>query len=53
MILAAVAGLSIGLGLFAWWIFGYPFGFMAILGTLGLVGVAINDAIVVIAGNPR
>ncbi len=50
MIIAAVGGLSIGLGLFALWIFGYPFGFMAILGTMGLVGVAINDAIVVMAG---
>ena len=30
--------------------FGHPFGFMAIVGTMGLVGVAINDAIVVMAG---
>lgn len=50
MIIAAVGGLSIGLGLFGLWSFGYPFGFMAILGTMGLVGVAINDAIVVMAG---
>ena len=29
--------------------FGFPFGFMAIIGTMGLVGVAINDSIVVLA----
>ena len=29
--------------------FGFPFGFMAIVGTMGLVGVAINDSIVVLA----
>lgn len=44
----AVAGLSIGLGLLAIYAFGYPFGFMAIIGSMGLVGVAINDSIVVL-----
>jgi multidrug efflux pump subunit AcrB len=48
-LLAAVAGLSAGLGLLALWLFGYPFGFMAIVGTMGLVGVALNDSIVVLA----
>lgn len=47
--IALVGVCSIGLGLGALWLFGYPFGFMAILGTVGLVGVAINDAIVVLA----
>jgi multidrug efflux pump subunit AcrB len=51
--LAALIGvvglLSIGLGLQALWWFGYPFGFMAIVGLMGLVGVAINDSIVVLA----
>ncbi len=42
-------GLSIGLGPFALWIFGFPLGLMAIVGTMGLVGVAINDSIVVLA----
>ena len=54
-IIGAVAALSIGLGCGALWLFGYPFGFMAIVGTMGLVGVAINDTIVVLAaiqGNP-
>jgi len=49
-ILTLVGGLSIGLGPASLWLYGYPFGFMAIVGTMGLVGVAINDAIVVMAG---
>lgn len=55
-IIVAVGGLAIGLGPLALWLFGYPFGFMAIVGTMGLVGVAINDSIVVLAGiveNPQ
>jgi multidrug efflux pump subunit AcrB len=44
-----VALLAVGLGLGALWLFGFPFGFMAIIGTMGLVGVAINDTIVVLA----
>ena len=51
--LAAVIGVvaiaSFGLGLFAIWIFDYPFGFNPIIGTVGLIGVAINDSIVVLA----
>ncbi|QDV70375.1 Cobalt-zinc-cadmium resistance protein CzcA [Rosistilla carotiformis] len=51
--LAAIIGLvgllSIGLGLGSLWIFGFPFGFMAIIGTMGLIGIAINDSIVVLA----
>ena len=49
-IIVSVAGLVIGLGPLALFIFGYPFGFMAIVGVMGLVGVAINDSIVVLAG---
>lgn len=48
-IIGSVAGLSAGLGVGALWVFGHPFGFMAIVGTMGLIGVAINDAIVVLA----
>jgi multidrug efflux pump subunit AcrB len=48
-IIGVVAALSGGLGLGSLWLFGYPFGFMAIIGTMGLIGVAINDAIVVLA----
>ena len=40
---------SVGLALASLWLFGYPLGFMAILGTVGLIGVAINDSIVVLA----
>ncbi len=55
-LIGVVALLSVGLGLGALWIFGYPFGFMAIIGTMGLIGVAINDSIVVVAAisaNPK
>jgi len=48
-VIATVAGLSVGLSFGALWLFGYPFGFMAIVGTMGLVGVAINDSIVVLS----
>jgi multidrug efflux pump subunit AcrB len=48
-IIACVGGLTIGLGPLALFVFGYPFGFMAIVGTMGLIGVAINDSIVVLA----
>jgi multidrug efflux pump subunit AcrB len=43
-----VAFLSIGLALVGVWLFGYPMGFLAIIGTMGLVGLAINDAIVML-----
>lgn len=48
-IIGVVGILSIGLGLGSLWLGGYPFGFMAIIGTMGLIGVAINDSIVVLA----
>ncbi|MEM9092034.1 MAG: efflux RND transporter permease subunit [Cyanobacteria bacterium P01_F01_bin.53] len=40
---------AVGLALFSLWFFEYPVGFTAILGTIGLIGIAINDAIVVLA----
>ncbi|MEM9220042.1 MAG: efflux RND transporter permease subunit [Cyanobacteria bacterium P01_F01_bin.150] len=40
---------AVGLALFSLWFFEYPIGFTAILGTIGLIGVAINDSIVVLA----
>ena len=40
---------SVGLGFASLWIFDYPLGFMAILGTVGLIGIAINDSIVVLS----
>lgn len=49
-IIASVGILGMGLGLAALYLWGFPFGFMAIVGTMGLVGIAINDSIVVLAG---
>lgn len=48
-VIAAVAVLSAGMGLFAVWVCQEPLGFMTILGSLGLIGIAINDSIVVLA----
>ncbi len=48
-VIFAVAFLSVGLALLGVWLFGYPMGFVAIVGTMGLVGLAINGAIVVLA----
>ncbi len=48
-VIFAVALLGVGLALFGVWLFGYPMGFVAIVGTMGLVGLAINGAIVVLA----
>lgn len=48
-IIGVVGVLSIGLGFGTLWLFQYSFGFMAIIGTMGLVGLAINDSIVVLA----
>ena len=31
-------------------VFSYPFGFMSLVGAMGLVGIAINDSIVILAG---
>ena len=49
LIIMLVGASAMGLGPLALRLVGYPFGFMAIVGTMGLVGVAINDAIVVLA----
>ncbi|MEB3341090.1 efflux RND transporter permease subunit [Okeania sp.] len=48
-IIGGVAICAIGLGFFSLWLFGYPFGFTSLIGTFGLVGVAINDSVVVLA----
>ena len=41
--------LSVGLALFGVWAFGQTMGFMAIVGVMGLVGLAINGTIVVLS----
>lgn len=48
-LIGMVGALSIGLSLLALRAWGLPFGFNAIIGTIGLVGVAVNDSIVVLA----
>ncbi|HEY9735797.1 MAG TPA: efflux RND transporter permease subunit [Trichocoleus sp.] len=48
-LIGSVALCSVGLGALALKVFGSLFGFTAILGTLGLIGLAINDSIVVLA----
>ncbi|MDJ0690660.1 MAG: efflux RND transporter permease subunit [Xenococcaceae cyanobacterium MO_188.B32] len=48
-IIVMVAILSVGLGLGSLAVFNYPFGFTAILGMIGLLGVVVNDSIVVLS----
>ncbi|MFA0438437.1 acriflavin resistance protein [Vibrio sp. 10N.286.49.C2] len=48
-IIFAVAGLAAGLGILSVWVFGYPFGFTVIIAMLGVIGLAINAAIVILA----
>ena len=48
-LIGLVAVLSVGLGMLSLWIGGYARGFNAIIGSVGLVGVAINGTIVVLA----
>ena len=55
-IIGAVAVMSVGLGMLALWLSGYDIGFNPILGSAGLIGVAINGSIVVLAAiraNPQ
>lgn len=49
VVIALVAILSVGLGMFSLWVSGLPIGFNPLLGSAGLIGVAINGSIVVIA----
>jgi multidrug efflux pump subunit AcrB len=47
-IIAMVAVGSVGMALLSLKVFGAVLGFMAIVGTMGLIGIAINDSIVVL-----
>jgi len=49
LLLLFVALMSVGLGQLSTWIIGFPVSFNTVLGTLGLIGVGINDSIVVLA----
>lgn len=44
-----IAVASVGFSIGALWLVGLPFGFMAILGTVAMKGVAINDALCILA----
>lgn len=48
-LIGCVALLSFGLALFGVRLFGYPFGYMALIGALGMMGLAINGAIIVLS----
>ena len=48
-VIFVIGFLSVGLALFGVWMFGTPLGFNAIVGALGLVGLAINGSIVVLS----
>ena len=56
MLIGVVALMAVGFGGASLFLFGYPFGFMAIVGIMGLIGIAINDSIVVLTAlqeNPQ
>ncbi len=48
-VIRVVAIASFGLSLFSIWLFDYLFGFNPIIGSVGLIGVALNDSIVVLS----
>ncbi|MEM7097686.1 MAG: efflux RND transporter permease subunit [Pseudomonadota bacterium] len=48
-VIGFVGVLSFGLALFGVRLFGYPFGYMALIGALGMMGLAINGAIIVLS----
>lgn len=48
-LIGCVAILSFGLALFGVRVFSYPFGYMALIGSLGMMGLAINGAIIVLS----
>ncbi len=49
LILLSIAPLAVGYGLLATWVIQFPISFNTILGCIGLVGLAFNDNIVVLA----
>ena len=48
-LIGVVALFSVGLGMLSLWAGGYPLGFNQIIGSTGLIGVAINGSIVILA----
>ncbi|MEO0549225.1 MAG: efflux RND transporter permease subunit [Pseudomonadota bacterium] len=56
LLIMSVGGMSMGLAFGGVWMFNLPLGFNAIIGALGLLGIAINGSIVVLSllqGNPK
>lgn len=49
LVIGMVALQSVGFGMFSLWLGGYNIGFNPLIGTAGLIGVAINGTIVVLA----
>jgi multidrug efflux pump len=45
----AVAGQALGLGLLSLAVFDYPLGFVVLIGLMGLIGLAVNAAIIITA----
>ena len=55
-ILGVIAIMSVGMAILSTWLIGFPISFNTFMGTFGLIGVALNDSIVVLAeirANPR
>lgn len=48
-LIMAIGGMSVGLAFGGVWMFNLPMGFNAIVGALGLLGIAINGSIVVLS----
>ena len=44
-----VAFLAVGFSVGTLWLFDLPWGFMSIVGMMGMIGIAVNDSIVVLA----
>lgn len=47
-IIASVGLLACGLGFLSLWLFNFPLGMVSIIGLMGMMGMAINDSIVVL-----
>ena len=55
-VLGVVAIMSVGMAVLSTWLIDFPISFNTFMGTFGLIGVALNDSIVVVAairGNAR
>ncbi len=56
LVIFVVAGQAAGLGMLSLYLSGYPFGFTSIVGLMGLIGLAVNAAIIILTelkANPR